>query len=196
MTRSVLQREGTARKRNQSVLMGNHRFARIHRVPSAKKHSPVFRAIWLDCSTRFRVCSADPRSDKCRRHQPAHTGADDLRADAIADVIADVSGRCEPRAFDAPPPNLRHADMLGAVVLLLCASLPQHVVAISGAACTARVLSVPVVVRYRLACRGIERFRATPPGAAAGANSGRCLTVVLYGNPTALAGGSRRRSTG
>ncbi len=162
----------------------------------------MFRAVWLDCYTRLCVCSANTRSDECRRHQPAHTGADDLRADAIADVIADVSGWCEPHAFDAPPPNplpppnRRHAGMLGAVVLLLCTSLPQHVVAISGAACTARVLSVPVVVRYRLACRGTERFRATPPGAAAGAYSGRCLTVVLYGNPTALAGGSRRRSTG
>jgi hypothetical protein len=137
----------------------------------------VFRAVWLDCSTRLRVCSADTRSDECRRHQLAHTGANDLRADAIADVVADVSRRCEPRAFDAPPPNRRHAGMLGAVVLLLCTSLPQHVVAISGAACTARVLSVPVVVRYRLACRGSERFGAT----VSGAYSGRCERGVLTG---------------
>jgi hypothetical protein len=60
----------------------------------------VFRAVWLDCSTRLCVCSADAHSDECRRH---------LRADAIADVIADVSGRYGPRAFDALPPNRRHA---------------------------------------------------------------------------------------
>jgi hypothetical protein len=75
----------------------------------------------------LRVRSADTRSDEHaradqrRRHQPAHARADRIAdlGDLRADHIADVSGRCAPRAFDAAhvPALCRGTD--GTVLVVL-----------------------------------------------------------------------------